>query len=370
MLAPYAFLSFFAFGLALVLVGANQAPLASELGLDLAGTGLLTATLSLGLGVGVVGAGPLFDRYPRRPLFAGSMLLAAAALCSVERGMGLERWLLHLAVTGLGIGAYDTAVSAVVVQRFGQRSARSMSVIHAAATLGAIAGPLLAGWLTAGGDWVRSFHVAGAAHVVLGLAALGMPFPPPDPPSPERSGDRLSLALLPFAVVAFAYVGIEAGLTVFAVPWAGHQGLDPARGQLGISALWLGLLCGRLGVLALPRALDARVLAGAGFAGAAIVGLGSFLSLGQVSATLFAAGVALGCVYPLMITLAAQSFPHARGTAAGLAAGAGALGGFGVPWLAGALGDRAGVDAAIASMAGWCALIGVAALAARGPGER
>jgi fucose permease len=78
-----------------------------------------------------------------------------------------------------------------------------------------------------------------------------------------------------------------------------------------------------------------------------------------------AAGLALGCVYPLAIGLAAQRFPEARGTATGLTAGAGALGGFAVPWLHGALGDRFGASAAVAALAFWSLLVGAAALLLR-----
>ncbi|TFG92013.1 MAG: hypothetical protein E4H11_10005, partial [Myxococcales bacterium] len=57
-----AFGAFLLFGVMLVLVGANQAELARDLELDLAGSGLLVSLLSVGLGVGVLGAGPLVDR--------------------------------------------------------------------------------------------------------------------------------------------------------------------------------------------------------------------------------------------------------------------------------------------------------------------
>jgi predicted MFS family arabinose efflux permease len=67
-----AFAAFLLFGVMLVLVGANQAELARDLELDLAGSGLLVSLLSVGLGVGVLGAGPLVDRLPRRPLFVGA----------------------------------------------------------------------------------------------------------------------------------------------------------------------------------------------------------------------------------------------------------------------------------------------------------
>jgi len=365
---PLCFAAFLAFGGVLVLVGANQASLQRALGLDLAASGLLGSTLALGLGVGVVAAGPLFDRYPRRPLFVASTLIAAAALLGVERDMSFARWLVHVGVAGLGIGLYDTLISAVVVQRFREHAARPMVVLHAAATLGAVLAPPLVGWIASRGHFTGSFVALGWAH--LGLAAwascVALPAPDPRPTPGDASGRALSPALLPFAAIAFAYVGVEAAATVFSVPYAvGALGLDEARGQLGISAFWLGLLAGRVGVLALRRPLDARVLGVAGALGAVLFAGAPLAALPGIEGTLFAAGLALGCVYPLMIALTGQRFPHARGTAAGLAAGAGALGGFAVPWLTGALGDAVGVRAAYASLALWCGGLAVAAAAAR-----
>ena len=75
-----------------------------------------------------------------------------------------------------------------------------------------------------------------------------------------------------------------------------------------------------------------------------------------------ATGIALGCVYPLAVALVGERFPDARGMATGLTAGAGALGGFVVPWLHGAIGDRFGVGIAVASLACWSLAVGGAAL--------
>jgi FHS family glucose/mannose:H+ symporter-like MFS transporter len=369
-LLPLCFAAFLAFGAVLVLVGANQADLAGNLELDLAHSGLLASTLAGGLGLGIVAGGPLFDRHPRRPLFAGSLLLAGVALVTVERGMHFERWLLHLAATGVAIGLYDTLISAAVATRYREGAARPMAFIHSAATLGAMLCPIFVGFLAARGDWIASFHWVGGLHVVLAGWAAAVPFPAPErqagagrPPA-ERV---LSLALLPFALIAFAYVGVESAVTLFAVPYAtGALGLDAARGRLAISAFWLGLLLGRLSLLGLRGRLDARVLGVAGSLGAVALAAGVALALSGIEVLLLVAGIALGCVYPLMITLASQRFPEARGTAAGLAGGAGALGGFAVPWLTGVLGDGSGVAIAFGSLAIWSALIAaVAALATR-----
>jgi YNFM family putative membrane transporter len=180
-----AFAAFLLFGVMLVLVGANQAELARDLELDLAGSGLLVSLLSVGLGVGVLGAGPLVDRLPRRPLFVGASLVAAAALLSVDRSMDLARAGVHLAAIGIGLGVYETLLNTIVGELHGTRAAKPLTLVHSGATLGAIGGPALAASLAAFADWSWSFRALGAGHLVVAVAALAVPFPGPaaDPPA-------------------------------------------------------------------------------------------------------------------------------------------------------------------------------------------
>ena len=51
--------------------------------LDMEGTGLLGASLSLGLGLGVLVAGPVVDRLPRRPVFCFATAMTGACLFTV-----------------------------------------------------------------------------------------------------------------------------------------------------------------------------------------------------------------------------------------------------------------------------------------------
>ncbi len=364
----FGFAVFFVFGVNLVLVGAHQDVLARDLSLDLARLGLLGATLALGIGVGVAGAGPLVDRLPRRPLFLASTLAAATALLLFDASMGFARALALVAVIGLGLGVQETLVNASVTEIHGARAAKPILVVHAAATVGAMLAPLVVGWLAERAHWTASFHATGGAQLALALAGLRVAFPPP-----PSAGQALhaplaavwSPALLPFLVVGFAYVGVETTLTLFAVPYAtAGLALEPDAGRAAISALWFGLLVGRLVVLALPRGIDARLLAAAGLAGAGVLGFGIGAGVRSLVAIYGATGVVMGFVFPVMIALAAERFPEARGTATGLVAGAAALGGFAVPWLHGALGDSQGVAAALLALVPWCAAVTLAALAA------
>lgn len=362
------FASFVVFGVVLVLLGANQADLADALGLDLAETGLLASALSAGLGVGVVVAGPLIDRQPRRPIYLIAMGIGALALFGFDADMGFARALACCALLGLGVGIYDTLISALVVERYREHSARPMSLVHAGATLGAVCCPFLVGLVAARAGWAASFHWTGVAHLVLAGACLLVRLPAPRHEETSSAPLRhvLGGAVIPFAVLAFAYVGFETALTIFAVPYASDAlDLAPGRGRQAIGAFWLGLLAGRVALAAAPRAPDARLLVGAGLAGAAILATGVALGVQAVGLVFGATGLALGLVFPLMIALAGQRFPDARGTAVGLVTGAGALGGFAIPWLHGAMGDRAGTAVAVGTLAGWSLALAVAALFAR-----
>ncbi len=153
-------------------------------------------------------------------------------------------------------------------------------------------------------------------------------------------------------------MGFELALTVFATPYAiDALGLGAGRGRSSISALWLGLLLGRLGILALPRGAGAGYLAVAGCGALLLVLLGTGLRAPVPEVWLAAVGLCLGGAFPVLIALAAARFPRAPGTAAGLVAAAGSIGGFAIPWITGAVGDALGVAAAIASLSVWCAVL-------------
>src|SRR5690349_8898499 len=121
----------------LVLLGVHQADLTASLGLGLSEFGLLGALLSLAFGVSLTGAGPLIDRFPRRPLMVASCALAGVALLSGAASTTATRMAVHLAMLGLGGGFYVTLFNAAVIDRYGDRAAPKLATMHAAATAGA-----------------------------------------------------------------------------------------------------------------------------------------------------------------------------------------------------------------------------------------
>jgi DHA1 family bicyclomycin/chloramphenicol resistance-like MFS transporter len=373
---PLGFTAFLGFGYILVLVGSSQAGMAADLDLDLARFGLLGATLALGVGTGVLVTGPLVDRLPRRPLILGATLLCVVSLGSVSSGMGFGRAILHVLALGAGGGCIDTLLNTVVIERYRERAARPLAVLHGAVTLGAVLSPPAIGWLTAAtGQWTSAFRAGAVGFALLAIWIARVPWPTPsgehgagvDGAAPGRIGLAGWLpSVAGLGLVGFAYVGVENGVTVFAVPYATTaRGLDPLAGQEAISTFWLGLLLARVG-LALHRGpVGPGWLVAMGLAGAAAIGLGVATGWPDVRLWALGVGLCLGGVFPLMVTIAGLLVPHAVGTATALVMGTASLGGFAVPWLAGVLGDRAGAAVAMGSLAAASLAVAVGGFATR-----
>ncbi len=358
--------------MALVLPGAVQPALAAALGLDLAASGGVASALSLGLGAGVVLGGPLADRLPRRPLFVASAALAGLSGLALAGGGSFAGVLAATAGLGLGAGLYETLLNAAVPERAPASAAARLALLHSAATLGAGLGAPLLGVLAGAAGYAGAYGGLGAAFGVLALLGLGVSFPRPGARDPVRPAalvkekDRPLVKLVPWAVAAFAYVGLETALSVFAVPYAHAVGLDARRGVTSLSAFWLGLLAARLAFAALRVPARAAVLRAAGLGGALALAAG--LARVPIPELVFlATGLALGVVFPLLVLFAGEAWPTRRASAVGLVVGAGSLGGFAVPWLAGALGDRLGAAGAVGSLAALSLGIAAAARAPRPP---
>jgi len=281
--------------------------------------------------------------------------------------MTTARAMLHVVAMGVGAGAYDTLLNAVTVERWRECSVRPLGLLHGMVPVGAVATPALVAWAGGSSAWLDVFRATGAAFFALSLwvACVALPAPAHD----ARDGDAaaaspfLRPAFLALCVVGVTYVGVEAGVTLFAIPFAeGALGLSEMRGSRGISAFWLGILLGRVAMM-LPHerfAPDGRAIALAGATGAVLLGLGTALRWSALELVLGAAGLALAIVFPLMIALVGQEVPESRGTATGVVAGLGSLGGFALPWFTGALAEAHGIRLGVGSLALWCALVALA----------
>jgi len=370
---PFGSTYLFSFGILLVLIGANQAELAKSLHIDLAQTGLLTAMLSTGLGLGILTGGKLVGHRRRRTIFVVFSTLIGVSLLSVQEVMSFQRAIAHIFFVGVGAGTCMTFLNTMASEHYHERAARALAILHASVTIGAITGPFVVRLILQEHPWSTSFHFTGLLILLISLWATVADFPNAQPAqSAQRAqnGDkqnpiRLFPAILPLAFIGMCYVGIETVVITFAVPFA-SDALEQStlHGQAGISIYWIGILIGRLSILTLRGEFGSRTLLLSAVA-AVTCCLGAFiLHPLPIELTTFAIGLCLGSTYPVLIAYTGQTFAHRRARAIALVSFFGSLGGFTIPWLTGYIGDVQGMSAAGVSMFLWFLTLTTATLLA------
>ncbi len=141
-----------------------------------AGAGLLAG--SIAQAVGLLRAGRLSDGWGRRPALVLGSALATASMLVLVLPPVTGLFLLSMATFGLAASLLASVPAAIIGDVSPARGGRLVAVFQMVADLGAVVGPLAAGWLTD----AFSFQVAfGASAAVLGLSlvtAVAMPRTP------------------------------------------------------------------------------------------------------------------------------------------------------------------------------------------------
>jgi MFS transporter, DHA1 family, multidrug resistance protein len=131
-----------------------------------------------GIGFGVVAvlnaatllpAGWLADRLGRRPVIVGGCLVSAGGMVMLALVPGLGGYLAALAVFGLGSGLLDVGPAAMIGDILGGQGGTVVASYQMAGDIGAVTGPVTAGYLVDAASYGAAF---GAAAGVLGLAAV------------------------------------------------------------------------------------------------------------------------------------------------------------------------------------------------------
>ncbi len=372
----YGFLAclFLLFGTSMTVIGATLPRILEDFGWSYGTAGAVIAANAVGYFGSMYAAGRLVGRIgPRAAAVIGlSLVSGGLALFAASPGPALN--LALYALIGIGQGFLEILVNWSVMRM--DREGRAMSLMHAAFSIGAVAGPFVVGWLLAfDRPWTLVYRGMALLFGVLLAAGLALPF---DRLGREtvsaKAGGRPSVRDraygLGFAVL-FLYVGAELGISNWAAElFVRSFGRPEATGSFMVSLFWLGLLAGRLGIpLLLPRARQEKVLIvlSAGLtvstillAAAAFAGPPAAL-LGAVSVAL--AGLSCSSIYPIVMFLEGRAHPGAEGAAMGFAGAGGGLGAFLFPFLMSRIAGAAGVKVGFAFYALVAAAASASALA-------
>ena len=144
------------------------------------GTGFLVfAVLN---GAALLPGGRLADTLGRRPVIMAGCTISAVGMAMLALRPGLWLYLAALAVSGLGSGLLDVAPSAMIGDLLDRRGGTLVALYQMAGDVGAVVGPVAAGFLVDTASYTAAFTLAAA---VLGVAAVLGFFAPE-----TRPGDR------------------------------------------------------------------------------------------------------------------------------------------------------------------------------------
>lgn len=129
------------------------------------------------MGLGQLLVGPLADRYGRKPIALGGVLLYGLSALAAGFAASLGELMLARVLQGFGACATSVAAFSVVRDSYGpKKSGQMMSYLNGAICFIPALAPLLGGWLTAKAGWSANFwFMAGYAAIVGSWLLWRMP---------------------------------------------------------------------------------------------------------------------------------------------------------------------------------------------------
>ncbi|MGH3443830.1 MAG: MFS transporter, partial [Nocardioidaceae bacterium] len=123
-------------------------------------------------------AGRWADTGGRRPALLAGAVVSAAGLVLLGFGGSLAVAIVAMAVFGAGSAFLGSVPGALVGDVAGRRSGTVVAVFNMASDLGAVIGPILAGWLVDRGSYEAAFVFGAAVIAAAGLVGLRLPSKP------------------------------------------------------------------------------------------------------------------------------------------------------------------------------------------------
>jgi fucose permease len=312
-------------------------------------TGLVVSASAIGYILSTFVCGFLVQKFPPKAVLLAGLAVGAVSLQFFVRWPSPSlNFLLNLAI-GFCQGTMEVVTNLEVIHMEQKGKSRLMNLMHAAFSMGAIAGPAVVGWLLGGGSTGYAVFPATGALLALMLVLFGLTrFPRLDQTDEggEKGGIRLlrQPIILILTFLLFLYVGGELGISTWLSEYfVKVLGAPPSLGALSVSILWVGILAGRLAVsLGYHGFRQERIILGLAVLVTAAVGLLLLLrSIAAVAGIVFLVGVGYSAIYPLGMTVVGRYYKS--GVAVGVVATGGGVGSFIFPFAMAALSDAVGL---------------------------
>ena len=314
------FAAMFFLGVGSAVIGAAS----RNIGLSPDQIGLLLASQNIGFILAVITVGTLADSTDKaRLMFAASLIIAVSFFFFYLK----DTFILNLGIMliiGVGIGGYEGAADAMLLDIHARRQSLFISVNHFFVTFGELMIVIYLIFLQM--NWRESMVQSAAA--VLALAIIfSLSRVPPRTMMTENFRKRLAFIakqrpVLVLFLMASCAVGIELALIgMITSLLMEFYGFDQVTSKLGLVAFLAGIAAGRLvlGVLARKSQLLKYIIALFALT-AAVLSFLLFASPGTVMAyiLLIVSGATISVIFPLIIALTGLKYPEMSGTVMGI----------------------------------------------------
>jgi fucose permease len=314
------FTAMFFLGVGSAIIGAAS----RNIGLSPYQIGLLLASQNIGFILSVITVGTLADSTDKaRLMFAASLIIAVSFFFFYLK----DAFILNLGimlVIGVGIGGYEGAADAMLLDIHERRESLFISVNHFFVTFGELMIVIYLIFLQM--NWRESMVQSAAAVLVLAIIFSLSRVPPRKVVSANFRKRLVFLGkqrpVLVLFLMASCAVGIELSLIgIITTLLMEFYGFDQVTSKLGLVAFLAGIAAGRLvlGVLARKSQLLKYILALFALT-AAVLSFLLFASPGTVIAyiLLIVSGATISVIFPLIIALAGLKYPEMSGTVMGI----------------------------------------------------
>jgi MFS transporter, putative metabolite:H+ symporter len=240
-------------------------PIRGEFKLDATGVGLVASATFLGMFVGAAAAGRLADRYGRRAVFTGTLVIFSVGSLLSALAPTFETLLAARIIAGLGLGG-ELPVAATLVSELSPRAQRGRMIVLLESfwAYGTILAGIVAITVVANYGWRWGFAVGALPALYVAYLRRALPESPrflaekgraPEADAVvrrvERAGGGALLTLAP------AIAPMRAGRTRIAELWSGRY----ARRTAMLWILWFGVVLTYYGIfLWIPSLLVDRGL--------------------------------------------------------------------------------------------------------------
>ncbi|HUT37636.1 MAG TPA: MFS transporter [Planctomycetota bacterium] len=327
-----------------------------EAGLTNEQLGRIGSAIFVGLVLGIVLTGPLADRMGAKPFAVAGSLCVGVGLGVLGYAETYGAVLLAAFVMGFGAGVLDMVLSPIVAALQPDHRASAMNWLHSFYSIGAVATVLATSLaLRCGVAW-RSIPVAMLPlSLLVALGFLGMRVPALVAEGHERKRLR-RLCREPYFLAALAAIFLVGATELAMAQWLpayAEKGLGYSKwaGGMALVVFSVAMAAGRMAGGLLGRRVRAvRLMLACCASAACLYVVGSFAPWPPVALAACAAmGLAVSCLWPSMLAVAADRFPTGGASMFALLAALGNFGGIVMPWLVGAVADATTVSWGIAT---------------------